>query len=144
MFMALSLFNRVILILIAIAVVAGGWFLYYRERNNFDEYRTATIAAAKAQKDKTDLIVKQQQKISKKAEETYVKNIASISAVYNGLRQSNGGGSMPKAPDPTADPIGATSYYVSVAPDLAERCAKTTSQLTSLQDWVKDQGSINE
>jgi len=139
MFMALSLFNRVIIICVIVAVVIGGWFLYYRERNNFAEYRTATIAAAKAQQDKTDLITSQQKRITKKAEESYAKDVASIRSVYDGLRKSNGGGSMPNVPDPAADPARATAYYVSVAPDLAEKCAITTQKWLSIVEWADEQ-----
>lgn len=144
MFMALSLFNRVIIIGLAIAVVIGGWFLYYRERNNFAEYRTATIAAAKAQQDKTDLITKQQNRITKKAEESYAKDVASIRSVYDGLRKSNGGGPMSPVPDPTSNPAGATAHYVSVAPDLAIKCAETTQQWVGLRDWIIEQQKVNE
>ena len=142
MFMALPLLYRFAAVLIALAVVAGGWFLYYRERNNFAEYRTATIAAAKAQQDKTDLITKQQNRITKKAEESYAKDVASIRSVYDGLRKSNGGGSMSSVPDPTTDPAGATANYVSVAPDLAIKCAETTQQWVTLKDWVLDQNQV--
>ena len=140
MFMALSMFNRVIVVLLAVAVVVGGWFLYYRERNNFAEYRTAVIAAAKAQQDKTDLITTQQKQVTKKAEANYAKDVANIRFVYDGLRKSNGGSTVSGIPDTTADAAQATAYYVSVAPDLATRCAETTQQVISLQDWIKDQG----
>ena len=92
--MALSLFNRVLIIGVIVAVVVGGWFLYYRERNNFAEYRTATIAAAKAQQERTDLIAKHQTRITKKAEENHAQNVASIRSVYDGLRRSNGGSTL--------------------------------------------------
>ena len=144
MFMALSLFNRVAIVLLAVAVVVGGWFLYYRERNNFNEYRTAVIAAAKAQQDKTDLITKQQNRITKKAEESYAKDVASIRSVYDGLRKSNGGSSMSSVPDPTSNPARATAHYVSVAPDLAIKCAETTQQWVGLRDWVIEQQKVNE
>lgn len=144
MFMALSLFNRVIIICVIVAVVIGGWFLYYRERNNFAEYRTATIAAAKAQQDKTDLIAKQQNRITKKAEESYAKDVASIRSVYDGLRKSNGGGSVSSVPDTTSNHAGATAHYVSVAPDLATRCAETTQQVISLQYWINEQQQVND
>ena len=143
MFMALSLFNRVIIICVIVAMVAGGWFLYYRERNNFAEYRTATIAAAKAQKDKTDLITKQQNRITKKAEESYAKDVASIRSVYNGLRD-NSSGSVSSVPDTTSNPAGATAHYVSIAPDLAIKCAETTQQWVGLRDWVVEQQKVNE
>ena len=144
MFMALSLFNRVIVVLIAVAVVVGGWFLYYRERNNFAEYRTATIAAAKAQQDKTDLINSQRKRINKKAEVNNEKDLAFIGVVYDGLRKSNGGGSMPNVPDPAADPARATAYYVSVAPDLAEKCAITTQKWLSIVEWADEQEQANK
>ena len=144
MFMALSLFNRVVIVCVVVAVVIGGWFLYYRERNNFAEYRTATIAAAKAQQDKTDLITKQQNRITKKAEESYAKDVASIRSVYDGLRRSNGGSTMPSIPDTTSNPAGATAYYVSIAPDLAIKCAETTQQVIGLQDWINEQQQVND
>jgi len=84
MFMALSLFNRVVVVLIAVAVVAGGWFLYFRERNNFAEYRAATIAAAKAQQDKTNIITKAaKHSIRKQAFENYT--IAVICGIVIGV-----------------------------------------------------------
>lgn len=143
MFMALSLFNRVIVVLVAVAVVAGGWFLYFRERNNFAEYRAATIAAAKAQQDKTNIITKQQNRVTKKAEENYAKDVASIRYVYDGLRKSNGGSAVSNIPDPAADPARATAYYVSVAPDLAEKCAITTQKWLSVVEWADEQEQVN-
>jgi len=144
MFMALSLFNRVVVVLLAVAVVAGGWFLYFRERNNFAEYRAATIAAAKAQQDKTNIITKQQNRVTKKAEENYAKDVASIRYVYDGLRKSNGGSAVSNIPDTTKDPLGATAYYVSIAPDLATRCAETTNQTIALQNWINEQQQVND
>ena len=144
MFMALSLFNRILIIGVIVAVVVGGWFLYYRERNNFAEYRAATIAAAKAQQERTDLIAKQQTRITKKAEENHAQNVASIRSVYDGLRRSNGGSTLSTVPDTTKDPAGATAYYVSVAPDLAVKCAETTQQWVGLRDWVIEQQKVNE
>ena len=144
MFMAMPMLYRVAAVLIALAVVAGGWMLYLRERNNFAEYRAATIAAAKAQQEKTDLITKQQNRITKKAEESHAQNVASIRSVYDGLRRSNGSSTLPTVPDTAKDPAGATAYYVSVAPDLAIKCAETTQQWVGLRDWVIEQQKVNE
>jgi len=144
MFMAMPMLYRVIAILLAIAVVAGGWMLYIRERNNFADYRSDVAAAVKAQQDKTNLITKQQKQVTKKAEETYAKDVASIRSVYDGLRKSNGGSAVSNVPDSTKDPLGATTYYVSIAPDLASRCAETTNQVIALQDWVKQQGEVHD
>jgi len=144
MFMAMPMLYRFIAILLAIAVVAGGWMLYIRERNNFADYRSDVAAAVKAQQDKTNLITKQQKQVTKKAEETYAKDVASIRSVYDGLRKSNGGSAVSNVPDSTKDPLGATTYYVSIAPDLASRCAETTNQVIALQDWVKQQGEVHD
>ena len=135
---------RVAAVLIALAVVAGGWMLYLRERNNFAEYKADVAAAVKAQQDKTNLITKQQNRITKKAEETYAKDVASIRSVYDGLRKSNGGGSMSSVPNPTTEPAQATAYYLDVAPDLATGCAETTQQLVSLQSWINEQQQVND
>ena len=144
MFMALPMLYRVVAVFLAISLVIGGWFLYYRERNNFAEYRAATIAAAKAQQDKTNIITKQQNLVTKKAEENYVKDVASIRSVYDGLRKSNGGSAVSNIPDTTKDPLAATTYYVSIAPDLAARCAETTNQTIALQNWINEQQQVND
>ena len=142
MFMAMPMLYRVAAVLIALAVVAGGWMLYLRERNNFAEYKADVAAAVKAQQDKVNLITKQQNRITKKAEESYAKDVASIRSVYDGLRKSNGVGSVSSVPDTTSNPAGATAHYVSIAPDLAIKCAETTQQLVDLQDWIKQQGEV--
>ena len=142
MFMAIPMLYRVAAVIIALAVVAGGWMLYLRERNNFAEYKADVAAAVKAQQDKVNLITKQQNRITKKAEESYAKDVASIRSVYDGLRKSNGVGSVSSVPDTTSNPAGATAHYVSIAPDLAIKCAETTQQLVDLQDWIKQQGEV--
>ena len=141
MFMALSLFNRVIIICVIVAVVAGGWMLYLRERNNFAEYKADVAAAVKAQQDKVNLITKQQNRITKKAEVSHEANLNTIRGTYQRLRD-NSSGPMSAIPDTATNAAQATAYYVSVAPDLATRCAETTQQVISLQDWIKDQGEV--
>ena len=141
MFMALPLLYRVGAVLIALAVVAGGWMLYLRERNNFAEYKADVAAAVKAQQDKVNLITKQQNRITKKAEVSHEANLNTIRGTYQRLRD-NSSSTMSAIPDTTINPAQATAYYVSVAPDLATRCAETTQQLVDLQGWIKDQGEV--
>jgi len=139
MFMALPLLYRVGAVLIAIAVVAGGWMLYLRERNNFAEYKADVAAAVKAQQDKVNLITKQQNRITKQSGALHEANINTIRSTYQRLRD-NSSSTMSAIPDTATNAAQATAYYVSVAPDLATRCAETTQQVISLQDWIKDQG----
>lgn len=143
MFMALSLFNRVIIICVIVAVVAGGWMLYLRERNNFAEYKADVAAAVKAQQDKVNLITKQQNRITKKAEVSHEANLNTIRGTYQRLRD-NSSGPMSAIPDTTSNPAQATAHYVSVAPDLAIKCAETTQQVISLQDWINEQQQVND
>ena len=144
MFMALPMLYRVGVVFLAISLVIGGWFLYYRERNNFAEYRSDVAAAVKTQQEKTNIITKQQNQVSMKAEANYAKDVASIRYVYDGLRKSNGGSTVSNIPDTTKDPLAATTYYVSIAPDLAARCAETTNQTIALQNWINEQQQVND
>lgn len=104
-------------------------------------YKAEVTALAKAQEDKVAAIEKRQVQITKKAEVQYAQSLASIRSAYAALRLRGtaGSGQVSTVPDPAKHPDAAAAYYVSVAPDLAERCAETTQQLTDLQDWVGDQ-----
>ena len=143
MFMAMPMLYRVAAVLIALAVVAGGWMLYLRERNNFAEYKADVAAAVKAQQDKVNLITKQQNRITKKAEVSHEANLNTIRGTYQRLRD-NSSGPMSAIPDTATNAAQATAYYVSVAPDLATRCAETTQQVISLQDWINEQQQVND
>ena len=143
MFMALPLLYRVGAVLIAIAVVAGGWMLYLRERNNFAEYKADVAAAVKAQQDKVNLITKQQNRITKKAEVSHEANLNTIRGTYQRLRD-NSSSTMSAIPDAATNAAQATAHYVSVAPDLAIKCAETTQQVISLQDWINEQQQVND
>lgn len=134
---------RVAAVLIALAVVAGGWMLYLRERNNFAEYKADVAAAVKAQQDKVNLITKQQNRITKNAEVSHEANINTIRGTYQRLRD-NSSGSVSYIPNPTTNPAQATAYYLDVAPDLATGCAETTQQLVSLQSWINEQQQVND
>lgn len=143
MFMALPLLYRVAAVLIALAVVAGGWMLYFHERNIFADYKANVAAAVKAQQDKVNLITKQQDRITKQSGALHEANINTIRSTYQRMRD-NSSSTMSTIPDTTANAAQATSYYVSIAPDLATRCAETTQQVISLQDWINEQQQVND
>lgn len=143
MFMALPLLYRVGAVLIALAVVAGGWMLYFHERNSFADYKANVAAAVKAQQDKVNLITKQQDRITKQSGALHEANINTIRSTYQRLRD-NSSSTMSAIPDTATNAAQATAYYVSVAPDLATRCAETTQQVISLQDWINEQQQVND
>ena len=130
----------------ALLVLATIFSIYYKgrldEREIFNRYKAEVKAAAAAQEAKTEQVIIQQERITKKAKERYAKDLASIRNTYQRLRGTTSGSSMPTAPDPAADPSQATAYYLDVAPELATQCGETTQQLVSLQEWIADQSQV--
>jgi len=128
---------------IAIAVAALFGYGYYKgysgEKERFDAYKVKVIAAAKAQEEETQRVMKEQERITKRTEAKYEKDISNLRVVYNGLRKSTSSSAVSVIPDPSKNPIEATSYYLDVAPELANQCGETTQQLINLQEWVKEQ-----
>lgn len=118
-------------------------FAYYKgyagEHEKFLAYKAQAEAAYNQQVKETERINAAQQQITKKAEAQYEKDLATIRAVYSRLRNQSSIGAMPGVPDPATDPAAASAYYLSVAPDLAARCAETTQQVIGLQSWILDQ-----
>ena len=130
----------------ALLVFATIFGIYYKgrldEREIFNRYKAEVKAAAAAQEAKTEQAIIQQQRITKKAGEQYAKDLASIRNTYQRLRDTTSSSTVSTSPNSSADSAARAAYFISVAPELAEQCAETTSQLIALQDWVKDQGKV--
>ena len=131
------------LVIGAVLFASGYWKGYMREKEKFDAYEIEVIAAGNAQEERTNQAIIEQQQITKKAEERYAKDISTLRVVYDRLRKSSSSSAMPAVPNAPDGSIGATTYYVSIAPDLAIRCGETTQQLVSLQEWVSDQIKVS-
>ena len=112
---------------------------YANEHEKFIAYKAEAEALYNQQVKETERINTAQQQITKKAEAQYEKDLATIRAVYSRLRNQSSIGTVPGIPDPATDPAAASAYYLSVAPDLAARCAETTQQVIGLQGWIQDQ-----
>lgn len=131
--------------LLALVIVIG---IYAKGRldghKKLVAYQAEVAAAAKAQQEKLDAMVHNQQQITKKAEANHAKSLASLRSTYAALRlrSQSGSGAVSSVPDPAKQPAEAAAYYVSVAPELAEQCAQTTQQLVDLQEWVGDQQEV--
>ena len=143
MFATLPILYRVGIIFAGVAFIFGGWLLYYVEANRFDAYKAEVVAAGLAQEVKTKQTISQQQLITRKAEEQYAKDLASIRNTYKRLRYQSSI-NLPTVSDTTGSPDATVTHYLSVAPELAEQCAQTTGQLDSLQSWIKDQQQVNK
>lgn len=130
--------GAILILLLLGGVYAKGWL---DRDKDFAKYKIEVKALAMAQEQKTQQVIMQQDKITKKASDQYAKDLAAIRNTYQRLRYNTSGNAMSTIPDPASDPAGATNYYLSIAPELATGCAETTSQLIALQNWVKDQES---
>ena len=128
------------------AVVGLFLFGYYKgysgEHEKFVKFQADAEAKYNQQVKETERIVVSQKEVTRKADEQHGKDIATLRAIYSRLREQSGSGTLPTVPKAPADAYGATAYYVSVAPELAGRCAETTQQVINLQDWIKSQSEI--
>lgn len=129
-------------VLLLVAVVFA---IYYKgrldERELFNKYKAEVKALASAQEAKTQQIITQQNKITKKAGEQYAKDLAVIRNTYQRLRfTTTGGGIVPPVSEAAGSIDGKAAHYISVAPELASGCAETTAQLIALQNWIQEQG----
>ena len=112
---------------------------YAAEHERFMAYKAQAEAAYNQQVKETERITQAQNEITKKAEAQYEKDLASIRAIYNRLRNQSSVSAVSGVPDPATDPAAAAAHYLSVAPDLATRCAETTQQVIGLQSWITEQ-----
>ncbi len=127
--------------LMIVAAIVGGIYVKGRLDN---KAQTASVAKTQAAINKVETVSRN--KITQKAEVNHAKSSAANSSIYAALRlrSAAGGSAVPAIPDPTTKPDETTAYYISVAPELAEQCAKTTQQLTDLQEWVDDQANVSK
>ena len=128
------------------AVVGIFLFGYYKgysgEHEKFVKFQADAEAKFNQQVKETERIVISQQEITKKADEQHGKDIATLRAIYQRLREQSSSSTMPTIPQAATDAYGTTAYYVSIAPELAGRCAETTQQVVNLQEWIESQGEI--
>lgn len=126
-------------IAVASLFAAGYYQGYSSEHEKFLAYKAEAEAAYNQQVKETERITTAQQQITQKAEAQYEKDLATIRAVYSRLRNQSGNSALSGVPDPATNPAESAAYYLSVAPDLAARCAETTQQVIGLQTWILDQ-----
>ena len=111
----------------------SGWWL---GNSRYVEYKKAVEIAAKAQEAKVESITKQQALVTKGIENEYNAKLNLLRQYYaNGVRQPN----TSKLP---AFPNAATSINDFTANNLLIKCAETTQQLVSLQQWLNEQMGV--
>jgi hypothetical protein len=110
---------------------------FYVEHLRFANFKNEIVVAAKTQETKNESIVKQQDLVTKGIQNEYESKLAAVHNFYaSGVRNPSSGSMSGISPAPKGTDA-ETAY-----PILAEQCAATTAQLTSLQDWVNGQVGI--
>lgn len=112
-------------------------------QSKFDAYRAEVSAAGMAQTEKTAQVTKSQEHITARSEATYESNRAAIRNLYQRMRFDSRSGSLSGVSATAQVPNGRPTDEISLAPILAGRCAETTEQLVSLQNWVIEQSQEN-
>ena len=127
-------------IMVGLSVIALAGFGYGKyQHNKYVTFKAEVESAAKAQEAKIESINKQQTLVTKGIENEYNAKLAAIRNYYKSTSVWNNGSSskvsgLSTAPSAT-DVI--TAYNL-----LAGKCAESTQQLISLQDWLKEQSGI--
>ena len=123
-----------ILAAICAIVFGSGWWLGY---SRYLEYKKSVEIAAKTQEAKVESIEKQHALVTKSIEKEYDAKLALLRQYYaNGVRQPNS--STMSNFSTTSAIANASAAYA----ELTRQCAETTQQLTSLQDWIREQIGI--
>ena len=120
---------------VVLAIAGFGYGRY--EHNNYIEFKAEVIAQAKIQEAKNESIQKQSDLVNKGIKNEYEAKLAAVRNYYSGLQRNPSGSSVPGISNPTSGTNESPAYY-----RLAESCAETTAQLTSLQDWLNQQVGI--
>lgn len=132
------------LILAALATVVSAYFGgmyagYSKEHAKFLAFQEQVKIEAAKQEAKNESIAKQNSLINQGISATNDARIAAVRNYYSsGVQYTNPTGSnLPPVSNTTTRTI-----KVPADPEFVGRCAETTAQLISLQDWIKQQMSV--
>jgi hypothetical protein len=135
MMFPLSIINYVKAAIVGILLL--GSIYGYVEHGRFESYKEKVEEAGKAQEAHNVEVQKQQDIITKGVKDEYETKLSAIRNFYAIGVHNPSSGSMSGISAAPKGTDAATAY-----PILAEQCAETTAQLTSLQDWVNQQVGI--
>lgn len=124
-------------IMIGLSVAAIGGLGYGKyESAKYDAYVAKVELAAKEQELINKAKAKEAEQVNQKVKNDYENKLSIIKRVYGGLRLSSSQqtGSISDSTSPTDG--------TATDPKFIEKCAMTTQQLVSLQDWIREQVGI--
>ena len=123
--------------LFALAVCLSGYLGYSYEHSKLVAYKAEVEELGKIQEAKNEQIVKEQQVTTERITNDYKNSIARIHTYYGGMHVN-----------PSSSAMSITSTAVPFVdgtpsdPQFIEKCAMTTQQLESLQEWIREQVGI--
>ena len=122
-----------IIVAVLATVFGSGWYV---GNSRYVKYKAEVEVAAKAQEAHVESITKQQALVTKGIENEYNAKLALLRQYYaNGVRQPNTS-KLPTISNATS------SLNDFTANGLLIKCAETTQQLVSLQEWLNEQTGI--
>jgi len=120
----------------AVALLFSAYLGYSYEHSRFMAFKQEVEATARAQEAKIESIQKQQTLVNQGIEKEYNAKLALLRNYYaNGVRQPSSG-AMPTNGNTTLSIDDFTPN------GLLTKCAETTQQLVSLQEWINQQLGI--
>ena len=124
-------------IMIGLSVAAIGGLGYGKyESAKYDAYVAKAELAAKEQELINKAKAKEAEQVNQKVKNDYENKLSIIKRVYGGLRLSSS-----QQTGSISDSTSATDG-TATDPKFIEKCAMTTQQLVSLQDWIREQVGI--
>jgi len=126
-------------IIFAIAALGLAWYFGYSvEHARFEKFKLEVAAQEKIQEAKNSGILKLQQLLNEETKNDYQTKLAAIRNFYaNRVHNDTGSNSMSGLPATTKGIDAETRHAI-----LTRQCAQTTAQLTSLQEWIRQQTNI--
>ena len=127
-------------VLAIIAAFGSGYYKgYSAEHEKFVAFQEQIKSIAKAQEAKNESVVKQHELVTDGIKNEYEAKLAALRSYYAKRVQqpSSSSGNVSGISNASAAANGNTSD-----PEFVGRCAETTAQLVSLQDWIKKQMSV--
>ena len=125
---------------VVVLLVCGSFFAGWHSRNkDYMAFKTRVEAEGKAQEIHIAEIKKQQELATKGIENEYNAKLAAIRNYYRSTSVWNNPSSgQMSGLSPAAQLANVTAAYT----ELIGKCAETTQQLVSLQDWINEQIGI--
>jgi predicted solute-binding protein len=123
---------------IALALLFSAYLGYSFEHSRFMAFKQEIETTSRLQEEKVKSIRSQQELVTKGIENEYEAKIVALRNYYKSTSVWNNGGSQMSGLSTTPSVTDVIASYN----QLTERCAETTQQLISLQEWLNQQIGI--